>query len=182
LFSVLGGQVAFGQDNPAVEQEPKTVREFIDKSLKSYSVYPNADSDRPAEILTALRWANNTRGSEDGVTLLYVHGGRPLVCLDVNNATNWRRHYVGRRCSFHKGVLQCVDENQKGLRWLRVMSWSYSESRAAKPYRFSKCNVRESCLRSRREHGPERWPLRCNATEAPCGAFVDVTKKQELTA
>lgn len=62
-------------------KEPSTLRELIDQSSKSYEVFANAQSEEPAEIIVALRWANNSRGSEDGTTVLYVAGGRPLaVC------------------------------------------------------------------------------------------------------
>jgi hypothetical protein len=74
---------ALAQDHPAAVAEPATLREFIDASLRWYEVFPNSDATQPAETLTALRWANNTRGSEDGVTLLYVHGGRPLAAACV---------------------------------------------------------------------------------------------------
>ncbi len=63
--------------------EPKTLRELIDASVHRYQVFPNADAAKAADVLTALRWANNARGSEDGVTLLYVHQGRPLAAACV---------------------------------------------------------------------------------------------------
>ena len=67
----------------AVPAEPKTLREFIDASTKWYEIFPDSESKEPAEAITALRWANNTRGSEDGMTLLYVHKGRPLAAACV---------------------------------------------------------------------------------------------------
>jgi hypothetical protein len=67
----------------AQEVEPKTLRDLITASIKWYEVYPSADAKEPAEVLTALRWANNTRGSEDGVTVLFVHGGRPLAAACI---------------------------------------------------------------------------------------------------
>lgn len=63
--------------------EPKTLRELIDASLAWYEVLPDAEAKEPAEVLTVLRWANNQRGSEDGVTVLYVHGGRPLAAACI---------------------------------------------------------------------------------------------------
>jgi hypothetical protein len=62
---------------------PATLRAFIDSSLQWYEVFPHLESNQPAEIVTALRWANNARGSEDGLTLLYVHSGRPLAAACV---------------------------------------------------------------------------------------------------
>jgi hypothetical protein len=63
--------------------EPKTLRDLISASVKWYEVFPDAESKEPAETLVALRWANNTRGSEDGVTLLFVHAGRPLAAACI---------------------------------------------------------------------------------------------------
>jgi hypothetical protein len=65
------------------KSEPKTLRELIDASQSWYEVLPNAEAKEPAEALTVLRWANNQRGSEDGVTVLYVHSGRPLAAACI---------------------------------------------------------------------------------------------------
>ena len=72
--------LARGEDAAA---EPKTLREFMDSATKWYEVYPDAEAKEPAQALVALRWANNTRGSEDGMTLLYIHEGRPLAASCV---------------------------------------------------------------------------------------------------
>lgn len=64
---------------PPASVEPKSLREWIDTSVSWYQVFPDAEAAEPAQALTALRWANNTRGSEDGVTVLHVHGGLPLA-------------------------------------------------------------------------------------------------------
>jgi len=73
-------RLAHGQD---AAPEPKTLREFMDAATKWYEVYPDAEAKEPAQTLVALRWANNTRGSEDGMTLLYIHEGRPLAASCV---------------------------------------------------------------------------------------------------
>src|SRR6476646_2659161 len=75
VYSVVRGE------DPAAE--PKTLREFMDSATKWYEVYPNADAKEPAQAVVALRWANNARGSEDGMTLLFVHDGRPLAAACV---------------------------------------------------------------------------------------------------
>jgi hypothetical protein len=63
--------------------EPKSLRELIDAAVTSIDVFADADAKEPAKPVVALRWANNARGSEDGMTLLYVLEGRPLAtaCL-----------------------------------------------------------------------------------------------------
>lgn len=65
------------------KSEPKTMREFIDVSMNWYEVFPNSQGKEPAKVLPVLRWANNARGSEDGVTLLYVHDGLPLAATCI---------------------------------------------------------------------------------------------------
>lgn len=66
-----------------VPKEPETLRELIDQSLDWYQVFPSVEADEPCKTLTALRWANNSRGSEDGATLLFVSGGRPYAAACV---------------------------------------------------------------------------------------------------
>jgi hypothetical protein len=81
LFSFAQAASVAAQEKE--ESTPQTLRDFIDRSIEEHQVYPSADAEQPAQTLTALRWANNTRGSEDGVTLLYVYGGRPLAAACV---------------------------------------------------------------------------------------------------
>lgn len=82
FMSAFWSASAFAQE-AAADGTPRTLRELIDESVAWYQVFPSAESDEPAETLTALRWANNARGSEDGITLLFVHGGRPLAAACV---------------------------------------------------------------------------------------------------
>jgi hypothetical protein len=65
------------------QAESKSLRELIDAAVTSIDVLADADAKEVAQPLVALRWANNARGSEDGMTLLYVFEGKPLAtaCL-----------------------------------------------------------------------------------------------------
>jgi hypothetical protein len=56
---------------------------LIDAAIQQRPVFPNLDAERPADAIAVLRWANNARGSEDGVTVLYVHEGKPLAAACV---------------------------------------------------------------------------------------------------
>jgi len=90
---LLACGVAFAAEPAASEPEPApaepgTLRELIDASVKWYDVYASADDasaddGEPAEARVALRWANNSRGSEDGITILYVAAGRPVAATCV---------------------------------------------------------------------------------------------------
>jgi hypothetical protein len=66
-----------------VAKEPSTLRELIDQSVGWYELFADVEAEKPAEAITALRWANNARGSEDGTTVLYVAGGRPLAAACI---------------------------------------------------------------------------------------------------
>lgn len=69
-----------GADTPRKPPaEPKTLRELIDTSMAWYEIFPNAEANQAAQVTPVLRWANNARGSEDGVTILYLHDGLPLA-------------------------------------------------------------------------------------------------------
>ncbi len=73
---------AAAQDQPQAGQ-PKSFREWMDAAIDQVEVFADAQAKTPAKPLVALRWANNARGSEDGLTLLYIFEGRPLAtaCL-----------------------------------------------------------------------------------------------------
>lgn len=59
------------------------IRRRIDDIINWHSIYPDAQSVKPLEVIPALRWSNNTRGTENAVTVLYVRNGRPYAaaCL-----------------------------------------------------------------------------------------------------
>jgi hypothetical protein len=65
-----------GAEDPAAAE----LRGQIDASLEEFSLV-TAPEGAPLARRVVLRWDNNARGSEQGVTLLYVAGGRPeAVC------------------------------------------------------------------------------------------------------
>ena len=53
------------------------LRELIDRSITLYHVSSGTDDAKAMKAVPVLRWANNTRGSEDGLTVLWIHNGRP---------------------------------------------------------------------------------------------------------
>jgi hypothetical protein len=81
VAAVLSAPLA-AQDQPA-EKSPESLRELIDASVDDIEVFADAETQDPAKTLVALRWANNARGSEDGMTIVYVHAGRPLAAACV---------------------------------------------------------------------------------------------------
>ena len=86
VVTASGDMVLAEEDRavPAVvAKEPSTLRELIDQSVGWYELFTDVEAEKPAEAITALRWANNARGSEDGTTVLYVAGGRPLAAACI---------------------------------------------------------------------------------------------------
>ncbi|HEX5444588.1 MAG TPA: hypothetical protein VFW87_12190 [Pirellulales bacterium] len=76
----------------AVAQEPTNLREMMEAAVDHCQVYASPEAKEPAETEIALRWANNARGSEDGLTLLYIHRGRPLAASCIFPWTGYLMH------------------------------------------------------------------------------------------
>jgi hypothetical protein len=89
---LLGALLAACCRAPAAEDEPmdeteqtaeeaQRLRAQIDSTLEEFSLSIPGTEDTPLEGREILRWDNNARGSEQGVTLLYLAHGRPeAVC------------------------------------------------------------------------------------------------------
>lgn len=61
---------------------PTNLRELVEQQIDDVQVF-SGDDKEPAKPLITLRWANNARGSEDGATVLFIHGGRPIAAACV---------------------------------------------------------------------------------------------------
>jgi hypothetical protein len=83
LVAPIHGLVAQDSPSSSPAAEPRTFRELLDRAVHQVEVFADSEAKSPAKPLVALRWANNARGSEDGLTLIYVFEGRPLAaaCL-----------------------------------------------------------------------------------------------------
>jgi hypothetical protein len=65
----------------AAKKDVSPIRKLLDESLSWTELFANERSATPMATRVAMRWANNTRGSEDGMTVLYLSDGRPeAVC------------------------------------------------------------------------------------------------------
>lgn len=78
VFLALATYVCAEDDRPA----PTNLRELVEQQIDDVQVFVG-DDQKPAKSLITLRWANNTRGSEDGATVLFIHGGRPVAASCV---------------------------------------------------------------------------------------------------
>jgi hypothetical protein len=63
--------------------EAEKIRTVIDEVLQRHQVFPSPESQEPLQVVPALRWSNNTRGTLNALTVLYVRKGRPyaVACL-----------------------------------------------------------------------------------------------------
>lgn len=87
LISALIPTFCFAQDaaktdrESGVEKKVSPLRKLMDESLAWDELFVNEQSTTPMTARVVMRWANNTRGSENGMTVLYVADGRPeAVC------------------------------------------------------------------------------------------------------
>src|SRR5947209_10736653 len=63
--------------------QAEKLRAVIDEVLGRHQVFPDPEGKEPLQVIPALRWSNNTRGTENALTVLYVRKGRPyaVACL-----------------------------------------------------------------------------------------------------
>lgn len=80
LVAWAQGDLKKDTEAPAAKP-PSPLRKLMDESLAWDELFVNEESTTPMISRVVMRWANNTRGSEDGMTLLYLADGRPeAVC------------------------------------------------------------------------------------------------------
>jgi len=79
VLMLMFASALFADEKPP----PSTLRELVEQSVEEVQIFRAGDSTEPAKPLVALRWANNVRGSEDGMTVLYIHDGLPITAACV---------------------------------------------------------------------------------------------------
>ena len=78
------------------------LRKLMDESLAWDELFVNDRSATPMTAKVVLRWTNNTRGSEDGMTVLYLADGRPeAVCCFYP----WEKSLIHEFDSMSRGTL-----------------------------------------------------------------------------
>ena len=81
---------------------PSPLRKLMDESLAGDELFVNERSATPMTAKVVLRWTNNTRGSEDGMTVLYLADGRPeAVCCFYP----WEKSLIHEFDSLSRGTL-----------------------------------------------------------------------------
>lgn len=80
-LTAVGQDAAKKDTDPSTTKAPSLLRKLMDESLSWDELFANESSAMPMTPRVVMRWANNTRGSEDGMTVLYLNAGRPeAVC------------------------------------------------------------------------------------------------------
>jgi hypothetical protein len=79
----MPGAATLQQPAEGSKNSPMTLRGLIDSTLLEFVLLGGPQLDEPLEIAARLRWDNNSRGSEGGLTAVYARQGRPeaVVCV-----------------------------------------------------------------------------------------------------
>ena len=108
LVGCLLPWTVWGQDDSkkdvdaSAAKSPSPLRKLMDESLAWDELFVNDRSATPMTAKVVLRWTNNTRGSEDGMTVLYLADGRPeAVCCFYP----WEKSFVHEFDSMSRGTL-----------------------------------------------------------------------------
>ena len=89
-------------DTTPETKTPSPLRKLMDESLSWNELFANDRSATPMTAKVVLRWTNNTRGSEDGMTVLYLADGRPeAVCCFYP----WEKSLIHEFDSLSRGTL-----------------------------------------------------------------------------
>ncbi len=100
--NVLAQEAATTPEDAAAKKIASPIRKLLDESLSWDELFVNERSATPMVAKVVLRWTNNTRGSEDGMTVLYLADGRPeAVCC----VYPWEKSLIHEFDSLSRGTL-----------------------------------------------------------------------------
>ncbi|MBC7816932.1 MAG: hypothetical protein IAG10_08605 [Planctomycetaceae bacterium] len=100
--NVLAQEAATTPEDTTAKKIASPIRKLMDESLSWNELFVNDRSATPMTTKVVLRWTNNTRGSEDGMTVLYLADGRPeAVCCFYP----WEKSFIHEFDSMSRGTL-----------------------------------------------------------------------------
>jgi hypothetical protein len=82
--AIATSATALGQQpSDEANDAPIALSDLIDSTLPEFALFGGPQLSEPLKIGARLRWDNNSRGSESGLTAVYVRQGRPeaVVCV-----------------------------------------------------------------------------------------------------
>lgn len=96
-----------GEGEKSADAIPETkavspLRRLMDESLSWTELFADERTATPMTSRVVMRWANNTRGSEDGMTVLLLSAGRPEA---VFCAYPWMNNLIHEYDSLSRGTL-----------------------------------------------------------------------------
>ena len=97
------------QTLPVSAAEDRDLQPLIDSSRELIQVHTADDLKNPTKQITAMRWANNARGSANGATLLYIKRGRPQAVCCIYPWQGYLRHEFN---SLALGPLRAMRDGQ----------------------------------------------------------------------
>ncbi|MEK6257396.1 MAG: hypothetical protein AABP62_02155 [Planctomycetota bacterium] len=101
-LAALGQGDSKNDADVSATKTPSPLRKLLDESLSWDELFVNERSATPMTAKVVLRWTNNTRGSEDGMTVLYLADGRPeAVCC----VYPWEKSLIHEFDSLSRGTL-----------------------------------------------------------------------------
>lgn len=104
--TVVCGQEQTPAGEPPEPKRATPLRKLLDECLAWDELFTSEQAAEPMQARVVMRWANNSRGSQDGMTVLYLAAGRPeAVCCVYpwqKSLTHWfgslsRGTFVGKR-------------------------------------------------------------------------------------
>lgn len=77
------GSSAHAEDPSPAKPKVSPLQKVIDESANWFDLKAGENLDQPLQMVRALKWDNNARGSASGLTVLFVAGGRPeaVACI-----------------------------------------------------------------------------------------------------
>ena len=81
MVTLLAGNLH--ADEPSRDSAKQALRKVLDESVGWYELFAVGDQAQPMKPLAVLRWTHHPRGVPDGVTVLWIHKGRPeaVACI-----------------------------------------------------------------------------------------------------
>ena len=116
-FSLLAVASLLVQANGADEETrrvPGSLRELVEQAVDEVEILTQDDAETVAKSLIVLRWANNTRGSEDGATVLYLHQGRPIA---ANCVFPWEEKIIHELSAIGRGNIVARLKGNSNILW-----------------------------------------------------------------
>ena len=107
--TMLAIVLAFTHSVRGDESAAMDLRPLIDKSRDTFLIFAVDDQKTPMKHSTVLRWANNSRGSANGATMIWIQKGRPEAVCCLFRYNGYLRHQFG---SLSRGLIRAERDGE----------------------------------------------------------------------